>query len=248
MTGKTQAVLEVNNIAVHYGGIKAVNGISFSLEPGRISGILGPNGSGKTTLLGALTRMVSLTSGSLVFLGQDYSKVPARKILSLGIARTFQTVRVLPDRTVLDNILLGTDALSSSRAGNVKENVRQAIERTGLEGFEQVRPGELSYGVQRRVEIARAIAAQPSLLLLDEPTAGMNQHERQEIGTLLRKLSEEGLTQLLIEHDVQMMLDTCDKLFAMNFGVLIAEGTPESVVQSIAVQESYLGKRAQQNA
>ena len=248
MTGKTQAVLEVNNIAVHYGGIKAVNGISFSLEPGRISGILGPNGSGKTTLLGALTRMVSLTSGSLVFLGQDYSKVPARKILSLGIARTFQTVRVLPDRTVLDNILLGTDALSSSRAGNVKENVRQAIERTGLEGFEQVRPGELSYGVQRRVEIARAIAAQPSLLLLDEPTAGMNQHERQEIGTLLRKLSEEGLTQLLIEHDVQMMLDTCDKLFAMNFGVLIAEGTPESVVQSISVQESYLGKRAQQNA
>jgi len=248
VTGKTQAVLEVNNIAVHYGGIKAVNGISFSLEPGRISGILGPNGSGKTTLLGALTRMVSLTSGSLVFLGQDYSKVPARKILSLGIARTFQTVRVLPDRTVLDNILLGTDALSSSRAGNVKENVRQAIERTGLEGFEQVRPGELSYGVQRRVEIARAIAAQPSLLLLDEPTAGMNQHERQEIGTLLRKLSEEGLTQLLIEHDVQMMLDTCDKLFAMNFGVLIAEGTPESVVQSISVQESYLGKRAQQNA
>lgn len=248
MTGKTQAVLEVNNIAVHYGGIKAVNGISFSLEPGRISGILGPNGSGKTTLLGALTRMVLLTSGRLVFLGQDYSKVPARKILSLGIARTFQTVRVLPDRTVLDNILLGTDALSSSRAGNVKENVRQAIERTGLEGFEQVRPGELSYGVQRRVEIARAIAAQPSLLLLDEPTAGMNQHERQEIGTLLRKLSEEGLTQLLIEHDVQMMLDTCDKLFAMNFGVLIAEGTPESVVQSIAVQESYLGKRAQQNA
>jgi len=248
VTGKTQAVLEVNNIAVHYGGIKAVNGISFSLEPGRISGILGPNGSGKTTLLGALTRMGSLTSGSLVFLGQDYSKVPARKILSLGIARTFQTVRVLPDRTVLDNILLGTDALSSSRAGNVKENVRQAIERTGLEGFEQVRPGELSYGVQRRVEIARAIAAQPSLLLLDEPTAGMNQHERQEIGTLLRKLSEEGLTQLLIEHDVQMMLDTCDKLFAMNFGVLIAEGTPESVVQSIAVQESYLGKRAQQNA
>lgn len=248
MTGKTQAVLEVNSIAVHYGGIKAVNGISFSLEPGRISGILGPNGSGKTTLLGALTRMVSLTSGRLVFLGQDYSKVPARKILSLGIARTFQTVRVLPDRTVLDNILLGTDALSSSRAGNVKENVRQAIERTGLEGFEQVRPGELSYGVQRRVEIARAIAAQPSLLLLDEPTAGMNQHERQEIGTLLRKLSEEGLTQLLIEHDVQMMLDTCDKLFAMNFGVLIAEGTPESVVQSVAVQESYLGKRAQQNA
>lgn len=248
MTGKTQAVLEVNNIAVHYGGIKAVNGISFSLEPGRISGILGPNGSGKTTLLGALTRMVLLTSGRLVFLGQDYSKVPARKILSLGIARTFQTVRVLPDRTVLDNILLGTDALSSSRAGNVKENVRQAIERTGLEGFEQVRPGELSYGVQRRVEIARAIAAQPSLLLLDEPTAGMNQHERQEIGTLLRKLSEEGLTQLLIEHDVQMMLDTCDKLFAMNFGVLIAEGTPESVVQSVAVQESYLGKRAQQNA
>jgi ABC-type branched-subunit amino acid transport system ATPase component len=248
VTGKTQAVLEVNSIAVHYGGIKAVNGISFSLEPGRISGILGPNGSGKTTLLGALTRMVSLTSGRLVFLGQDYSKVPARKILSLGIARTFQTVRVLPDRTVLDNILLGTDALSSSRAGNVKENVRQAIERTGLEGFEQVRPGELSYGVQRRVEIARAIAAQPSLLLLDEPTAGMNQHERQEIGTLLRKLSEEGLTQLLIEHDVQMMLDTCDKLFAMNFGVLIAEGTPESVVQSVAVQESYLGKRAQQNA
>jgi branched-chain amino acid transport system ATP-binding protein len=241
----SQAVLEISDVAVHYGGIKAVDGISFSLEKGRISGILGPNGSGKTTLLGALTRMVTLTNGRLLFLGKDYSNVPARKVLSLGIARTFQTVRVLADRTVLDNILLGTDSLSGSRAGNVKENVRQAIERTGLEGFEHVRPGELSYGIQRRVEIARAIAAQPQLLLLDEPTAGMNQHERAEIGGLLRQLRDEGLTQLLIEHDVQMMLDTCDKLYAMNFGSLIAEGTPDSVVQNPAVQDAYLGRRSQ---
>jgi len=248
VTDNSQPVLEAVDVAVHYGGIKAVDGISFSLMPGRITGILGPNGSGKTTLLGALTRMVSLTNGRLLFLGKDYSNISAPKVLSLGISRTFQTVRVLSDRTVLDNILLGTDALSGSRAGNIREIVRQAIERTGLEGFEHVRPGELSYGIQRRVEIARAIASQPSLLLLDEPTAGMNQHERQEIGGLLRQLRDEGLTQLLIEHDVQMMLDTCDTLLAMNFGYLIAEGSPESVVQNSAVQEAYLGKRTGQDA
>jgi len=248
VTDNSQPVLEAVDVAVHYGGIKAVDGISFALAPGRITGILGPNGSGKTTLLGALTRMVALTNGRLLFLGKDYSTIPAPKVLSLGISRTFQTVRVLPDRTVLDNILLGTDSLSGSRAGNVRESVRQSIERTGLEGFEHVRPGELSYGIQRRVEIARAIASQPSLLLLDEPTAGMNQHERQEIGGLLRQLRDEGLTQLLIEHDVQMMLDTCDTLLAMNFGSLIAEGSPQSVVQNPAVQEAYLGKRTQQDA
>jgi branched-chain amino acid transport system ATP-binding protein len=256
---EVRPVLEARDVAVHFGGVKAVDGLSIQLVAGKIYGLLGPNGSGKSTLLGALTRLTPLTRGEMYFDGDEYHHVQAAEIAKRRVARTFQTVRLLPDLTVRDNIQLGADARSESTAErpglmsrlfgrSTSPAVADAVDRTNLEGFEDFYPSELSYGTQRRVEIARAIAMEPRLLLLDEPTAGMNQKERAEISTLLRSLRSEGLCQLLVEHDVQMMIDTCDYVFAMNFGQLIAEGTPTHVVRDPQVQEAYLGKKWREHA
>ncbi|MET7392859.1 ABC transporter ATP-binding protein [Dactylosporangium sp. NPDC005572] len=248
--GNDPVVLEARDVAVHFGGVKAVDGVSFRLTAGKIFGVMGPNGSGKSTLLGAITRLVPLTRGELRLDGEPFHHVPAAGVARRGVARTFQTVRLLSELTVLENVQLGGDLRAEGPwlrrvlgRGGASGAVRDAIERTRLTGLEHVRPGELSYGTQRRVEIARALAMRPRLLLLDEPTAGMNQSERREIAGLLRQLRGEGLTQLLVEHDVQMMIDTCDYVLTMNFGALIAEGLPDAVVRDPAVQQAYLGKK-----
>jgi len=248
MTAATVPVLETRDIAVHYGGIKALDGISLAFHAGAIHGILGPNGSGKTTLVAAVTRLTPLTRGDLLFDGVSHATTAPHEIARRGIARTFQTVRLLPDRTVFDNVAL---AVAVRGAGTKRSSARKradvddAVERTGIGSLLARYPDELSYGAQRRVEIARAIARKPRLLLLDEPTAGMNRHEREEITGLLTTLRDEGLTQLLIEHDVRMMVDTCDHLYAMNFGRLIASGAPADVVRNAEVRAAYLGKRGE---
>jgi branched-chain amino acid transport system ATP-binding protein len=251
-------LLEVRDVAVHYGGIKAVDGITLDMYPGKIYGIIGPNGSGKSTLLAALTRLVQLTRGEITYAGRDLRRTRASSLAGLGIARTFQTVRLMPGRTVRQNVQLGADVRSEpfrkrltglgSGPRSASSSVADAISRTGLAGLDDFRPDELSYGTQRRIEIARAMATEPRLLLLDEPTAGMNGAERLEISQLMRRLSAEGLTQLLVEHDVQMMIDTCDHVFAMAAGIVIAEGAPRDVVRDERVREAYLGTRWHEHA
>ncbi|WAC56593.1 ABC transporter ATP-binding protein [Gordonia sp. SL306] len=240
-----QPLLELTDIAVHFGGVKAVDGVTISLDEGLIYGIMGSNGSGKSTLLGAVTRLNPLTRGEMKFDGTQFTKVRPHRVAHLGVARTFQTVRLIDDRTVRDNVRLGLDTVSRSRRRELPDSaVDEVMERVGITAIQRVRPSELSYGMQRRVEIARAIVGKPRLLLLDEPTAGMNTAERDEVSDLMRALQSEGLTQLLVEHDVAMMVDVCDYLFGMNQGELIAQGKPAAVVADKAVRESYLGKQA----
>jgi len=247
--GRLDAILTVENAAVHYGGIRALDGVSFGIGRGLITGILGPNGSGKTTLLGALTRLVSLTTGRILFNGEDYTKRAPHHLSAMGVSRTFQTVRLLPELNIESNIALGTASLPRAVRRTSGASVRaEAIERAGLTNLEKRWPDELPYGLQRRVEIARALAMRPQLLLLDEPMAGMNRSERKDISTLLKELRAEGLSQLLVEHDVGIMVDTCDMLIAMNFGKVIAIGTPDKVVQHPDVREAYLGKRGANHA
>ncbi|MET7992175.1 ATP-binding cassette domain-containing protein [Amycolatopsis sp. NPDC005232] len=246
-------VFEARDVTVHFGGIRALDGVSFGLTSNRIFGLLGPNGSGKSTLLGAMTGLVRLTGGSFKFHGAAYGTQSAATIARRGVARTFQTVRLVPGLTVRENIQLASDrpgALAAAGAHRLRgarrrraaaDQAERAMELTGLDGMGGLRPSELPYGTQRRVEIARAIAARPRLLLLDEPTAGMNARERREIADLLRRLRGEGLAQLLVEHDVDMMVATCDHLLAMNSGRLIASGAPTQVVRNPLVEEAYLG-------
>lgn len=245
--GEGKPLLEIRDLKVHFGGIKAVDGISMALHENLIYGVLGPNGSGKSTMLGAVTRLTPITSGDVLFDGQSYAKVRASKVHGLGMGRTFQTVRLLEDRTVRDNVLLGADTTKMS-GKELAARADEVMELVAIKPIEKVRPDELSYGMQRRVEFARAIVSKPKILLLDEPTAGMNSSEREEISGVMRQLQEGGLTQFIIEHDVQMMVDVCDYLYAMNFGKLIAEGLPTDVVRHEAVQEAYLGKRARKDA
>ena len=252
------ALLSLTDIAVHFGGIKAVDGVSIEVEQGIVYGLVGPNGSGKSTLLGAISRLTPISGGRLRFDSDDYSAWTPQRIARRGLGRTFQTVRLIPTLSVLNNIRLGADARitgtgvfgpwlrpvwSASKEREVKAIAEAALERMALERISDRYPQELSYGMQRRVEIARAIATDPRLLLLDEPTAGMTSDERDSISQVIRQLRSEGLTQVLVDHDVDMIVGLADVLGVMNEGTLIAEGQAAVVVREPAVQEAYLGRR-----
>lgn len=250
-------LLGVEEVKVWFGGVKAVDGISLTLEAGKIYGIVGPNGSGKTTLINAISGLQRVTAGSIRFDGQETTSAPSYAVGRAGMARTFQLIKLLPTLTVRENVLLGGDwsrrdnAASrpwlrsrrdrgGSRAGT-ETAADAALERLGISGLASVAPDELPYGTQRRVEIARALASDPKLLLLDEPIAGMSRSERDEIASVMRRLGDDGLTQLVIEHDLRTLVSICDHLFVMNFGRLIAEGPPRETAARPEVQEAYLG-------
>jgi ABC-type branched-subunit amino acid transport system ATPase component len=253
------ALLEIDDATVRFGGVVAVRGATLSVQEGSLCGIIGPNGSGKTTILGVISRLVNLTSGRLHFEGREYQHEPAHIPSSLGIARTFQAMRLLDNFNVRQNVMIGAGVRVVRRSAvgnwlNLPRSLRderearaaadEALARVGMAGSEQARPSDLSYGMQRRVEIARALATRPKLLLLDEPIAGMSQAERREIGDLLTDLRRDGLTQILVEHDLAMIHRVCDTAYALNFGEVIANGTPQEVAASPAVREAYLGHSA----
>jgi ABC-type branched-subunit amino acid transport system ATPase component len=239
--------------------VKALDGVSLSVEDGSLCGLIGPNGSGKSTLLGAVSRLTDLTSGRLAIEGQEYTNVACHMATARGISRTFQAVRLLQSMTVLANVMIGAATHAVQRApvlnwllitrARADDRVaralaEQALERVGMREFAAAYPLDLPYGHQRHVEIARALASEPKILLLDEPTAGMNHSEREEVGDLLLELNRDGLTQVLVEHDLAMIHRLCSHTFVLNFGRVIAEGTPSQVSHDPAVREAYLGHGA----
>lgn len=252
----TVPMLRVTDLMVSYGGVHAVNHVSLSVPEGRLCGLIGPNGSGKSSFLAAVSRLGHLSGGRLELAGEDYTSSPPYTAARLGIARSFQTVRLQEDLTVLENVMLGADKrlaslppisnwLNFMRRRREEKASRdaalKALDLVGLVAVSDRYPATLSYGTQRRVEIARCLAGKPSLLLLDEPTAGMSRYETDEIGELLKQLRDAGLTQILVAHDLSMIHAVTDHVFALNFGRLIAQGDSVSVANDPVVREAYIG-------
>ncbi len=238
------ALLEVRNLNKHFGGLHAVKDVSFKVERGEFVGILGPNGAGKTTLYNLLTGFIAPDAGaSIVFEGRSILGVAPYKVAALGISRTFQLCRPFVGMSVLENVIVG--ALGTKRADTRDLDAQAAIllRRVGLAGKEQIPVEVLSYGDQRRLEIARALAAKPALLLLDEPFAGLGSGEIEDLSVLLRQVhADEGLTILLIEHKLREFMRLVGRVIALDFGEVIACGTPDEIVQHPAVIEAYIGR------
>ncbi len=243
------SMLALDDVKVHFGGVKAVDGVSFEVEQGQLCGMIGPNGSGKTTTINAITRTTGLTSGTISFAGRRIDSVRAFQMRRIGLMRTFQGIRLVPELSVRDNVRVAAEQRGAGRGWSsrpreklpVDQVVDAVLEQLDLTAVRDERPASLPYGTQRRVEIARALSTGPELVLLDEPVAGMNQSERVEIAETLRRLRDDGLTMLVIEHDLKMLLDLSDHLVVLNFGRMLAQGEPHATARLPHVQQAYLG-------
>jgi branched-chain amino acid transport system ATP-binding protein len=229
------AMLSVEHVTRRFGGIVAVDDVSFDVSEGEIAGLIGPNGAGKTTMFNLITRLYSPDEGEISFEGETLLKTPPHGIVRRGIARTFQNVELFSSMTVLEHVLVGRHA----RRGR---GARELVEYVGLGGLAHHQAAELPYGTQKRVELARALASGPKLLLLDEPAGGLNHEEVEELGSLIRSLRDDfDLTLLLVEHHMGLVMGIADRVHVLDFGRLIASGTPAEVQGNQAVIEAYLG-------
>jgi len=252
-----QPLLEIIELSHNFGGLQALSDFSLELCPGELVGLIGPNGAGKTTVFNLITGVFHVSAGRVRFRGEDISDWRSHRITAAGIARTFQNIRLFKELSVLDNVRLGAfgqhrysllDALRRSRRfaaaeQNVTRQAFELLERFNLNRYAHTPARHLPYGEQRRIEMARALISRPQLLLLDEPAAGMNSSETEDLMRLIRQVQEDfGLTILLIEHQMRVVVNLCRRLTVLDFGETIAAGSPQEIQRHPAVLEAYLGK------
>ncbi len=245
------ACLQVEDISISFGGLKAVQDVSFALEPGEIMGLIGPNGAGKTTTLNLISGLYACDTGRVLLDGQDVTGKKAYERARMGLGRTFQTPRFLSRSTVAENMKLGTDladqmgflrSFFGKKGNNFLDEVDQYLEIADLQVNWKDDISSLSYGKLKRLEIVRALLSHPKVLLVDEPAAGLNAKELEKSVALMRHAAEKGVGIVLIEHKMDMIMNVCDHIVVLNFGKMIAHGTPEEVQSDDAVIEAYLGR------
>lgn len=249
-------MLEVRGITQRFGGITALDDISFCVAKGDITGVIGPNGAGKTTLFNIVTGIYTQSSGQILLEGSDISHLPAERLSSRGLVRTFQNIELFATMTVLENVMVGLHTRSRSgifscmvkapwhlsEERRIRTRAREWLDFCGIIDLENQVAGSLPFGKGRLLEIARAMAVEPRIMLMDEPAAGLNNRETFELAGLIRRIRDTGVTIVLVEHDMELVMDICDRIVVLNLGKKLAEGTPREIQESPAVIAAYLGE------
>ena len=251
-----ETLLELDNVGISFGGLRAVDQLGFRIERGQIVALIGPNGAGKTTVFNLITGVYKPTDGHVRWRGRDVTGLAPHRIAELGIRRTFQTIRLFSDMTVLENVIAGQhlhirqrwwQGLLNTPAQRREEQVlvdkaMAVLERLDLADVANEEATSLAYGVQRRVELARCLVADPELIILDEPAAGLNENESAELNATIRAIRDSGVTVILVEHDMSVVMNVADNIVVINFGKKIAEGNPDAIRSNPLVIEAYLGQ------